>query len=723
MNRSTLIRFFVLFLSLWFGALAAWNLFPSVAKTSLSILFTLRQPVFPPKGVAIIDIQAARKGALKNIQITEIENCDWTNLDVNTGPWPRCAYAPLIRKLNALGAVVISFDISFASEGRESDNQVMADEVKKSGNVILLEKTDSELNEDLDRIFVTPVNKVIRNDALGRAPFVFPKTGSVFSYWAQHGILFDGLTLPALTLYAFESITSAAKKGKTIENDIHLRVRALLESGNITQDDNYKPLTDIQKRLLTGPGERYFNFYGGPGTLPIYSGLKVLNGTSEPDLTGLAVFVGQAELDTFHQTDSFLTVYSGFRGVYHSGVELAGTAYLNLMHDDGIRRLSPLISLLLLLGTAFLFTLAVYRLNFWNCALAIGTFVLAYAFLTFNLFAYQNIWIPTISVILFQMTVSIVMAYRRRTKLLKETGDKVVPDWGKQYVPTEENRAVRYDTVHAVCLRSDLSGYTRLGHKLQAGETHDLMNDYFAWAKAIIDKGKGNFAHPADDSYLAFWPIDDDKEIFGSAYKACRAALEGAKAAQIKSSSGEFHELHARIGLSFGEIAVGSVGDENAIGFNITGNTINLTARIESSNKSFGTKVLCDASLGDLDDQLLSRPIGRFLLRDQIEPKDLIEIFDIKSDASPAKLKLVSDFAVALSSFQNREYQKAHLANSETFRKPFPMMVRRSSTLNIWRRIQIHRTRRMKFPSSDWTEDSASSQNTSRMVGYPLTRH
>jgi CHASE2 domain-containing sensor protein len=51
--------------------------------------------------------------------------------------WPRSQYAPLVERLSQAGAKVIGFDFTFGALEREAENnRVLADAMKKAGNVV-----------------------------------------------------------------------------------------------------------------------------------------------------------------------------------------------------------------------------------------------------------------------------------------------------------------------------------------------------------------------------------------------------------------------------------------------------------------------------------------------------------------------------------------------------------------------------------------------------------
>jgi adenylate cyclase len=51
------------------------------------------------------------------------------------------------------------------------------------------------------------------------------------------------------------------------------------------------------------------------------------------------VFVGLSEILLAERKDSFYTVFSQANGIFISGVEIAATAFLNLLHDKPVKQL------------------------------------------------------------------------------------------------------------------------------------------------------------------------------------------------------------------------------------------------------------------------------------------------------------------------------------------------------------------------------------------------
>src|SRR4029077_8890054 len=94
--------------------------------------------------------------------------------------------------------------------------------------------------------------------------------------------------------------------------------------------------------LYSGDGTRLLNPYGPAGTLPSVGYDVVLTAPASENIarfSGRVVFVGYGETSRTEQVEHFSTVYSGGQGADLSGVEIAATAFSNLVDDRTIREL------------------------------------------------------------------------------------------------------------------------------------------------------------------------------------------------------------------------------------------------------------------------------------------------------------------------------------------------------------------------------------------------
>jgi adenylate cyclase len=94
--------------------------------------------------------------------------------------------------------------------------------------------------------------------------------------------------------------------------------------------------------LYAGDGTRLLNLYGPAGTLPSVGYDEVLTAPVSDNVRrfgGKVVFVGYGETRHPEQVEHFSTVYTRSNGADLSGVEIAATAFSNLLDDRTLREL------------------------------------------------------------------------------------------------------------------------------------------------------------------------------------------------------------------------------------------------------------------------------------------------------------------------------------------------------------------------------------------------
>ena len=112
--------------------------------------------------------------------------------------------------------------------------------------------------------------------------------------------------------------------------------------------------------------------------------------------------------------------------------------------------------------------------------------------------------------------------------------------------------------------------------------------------------------------------------------------------------------LQHAVGLHIGEVVVGNIGSEDRMNYTVLGATVNLAARLEGLNKSYGTSILVSAALRQ-------RVMARFLFRsvDRISPKGFAEAFEIyelrceRGDGDAAACELCREWEIVYAALRN----------------------------------------------------------------------
>lgn len=589
----------------WLLGLLAWQL-PGADRLerdlTLPWLFASRGARSAPAEAVIVSIDS--------------ESGRQLGLPANFSDWPRRVYAQLIRRCVAAGADVIAIDVFFARPRLGAGDRELESAIADAGKVVLfarlqreaqgVEGEGGETELLVDRLY-RPYRR-FADKAAAVAPFVLPKApGRVDRVWLYHPAAPTVATLPAAALRV--QVPGAVCPPSAASTALE---RAACD-------------------LATGEPERLLNFYGPPRTVRVLSAADVLLGPV-PDLRGKAVFIGHVEKFFPAQRDSFPTVVGRDDGLDLSGVEIAATAYLNLLRQEylvipqpGVLAGSLALSTLLLVG-AFL---ALNALAALALALALAGGVFVGVLLAFS---HWNLWLP-LAPWLAQVAAALVAAIALRARASGRERAQVVAAF-RPYLPAHVVQAVARDArgalasnpsraMRAVCLVSDAAGYATLGERLPARQLRDLANRYYAALLEPIQAQGGLVTDIVGDSALALWPLVHAS--VGARLRACRAALDIQAAVagfDVPGGAG----LPTRVGLHVGELVLGPVGAGQHFEYRAIGDVVNTASRIEALNKQLGTRVLASADVVAGLAGIHCRPVGRFVLAGKAQALELFEL-------------------------------------------------------------------------------------------------
>lgn len=604
-------------------------------KFGLFWLFNMRGEIAAPKDVVVVSIDQP--------------SATYLDLPITPSSWPRHLHASLIENLTAAGARVITFDLVFDKPSDVVENdEILARAIQKSRNVVLTERLGFEKKElliaDTDPFQYlitkegpTKLLPIIADAAMAHSPFPLPKTTRVNDYWTFKTGAGDVPTMAVSTLQVFAlpiyndfvrllnrvNPDYAATLPVDIETanieDLILTLRNLFIHDSLIKrqmqlalnrdsslDATKKRLIVALLNLYSGEATRYLNFYGPPRTVktvPYYQVLQLnsIDPSEWPDFKDKAVFVGFSAMTQPEQDkvrDDYNTVFSGIDGLFISGVEIAATAFANLLENRPIRPL-PVegnLGILFLLG----FSMGIILLFLSNrSAMILGALLLVlYVFNVYYQFKEASIWLPLIVPLLLQMPLALfgaislkyLDAKRERRQLKDAFGyflpDRVVNDIAKSAGPIISNNQLVYGT----CLATDADQYTTLAEGMKPLALSQLMNDYYAVLFDPVKRHQGTVSDVVGDAMLAIWAAPAVNANLRR--QACLASLDIAAAIEHFNQNSNRPPLHTRIGLHFGEMLLGSIGAGHHYEYRAVGDMVNTTNRIQGVNKYLGTRLL-----------------------------------------------------------------------------------------------------------------------------------
>jgi adenylate cyclase len=424
--------------------------------------------------------------------------------------------------------------------------------------------------------------------------------------------------------------------------------------------------------LYGGPDHRYLNFYGPPRTLRTVPFYRVLQDESlRENFQGKAVFVGLSEIALTERKDSFYTTYSRPDGVFLSGVEIAATAFANLLHNTPISPSSPL-QALAVVSLWGVFIAAIGSLTMApGGPLAIAVASVFYLFGAVWKFGLDGAWYPLVTPLFIQSPLAMIGAVvwnyletNRERRNIRQALSHYVPDEVVDHLAANTADTRRDDrTLYGVCLFTDCEGYTSVSERISARELSDVMHEYFKAVFRPIKANGGRVMKLEGDGMLAVWqgPHDDP----GIRRRACWAALGIAAAARRFNESLATFQLPTRIAVHAGEIFFGNIGTEEQYKYGVMGDTVNTAARMDGLNKRLGTEILVSREVIHDLDGFLAREAGLFVFKGKTQRICVHELLSRAEEASDTQRHACAIFAEAIAAFRSRSWPVAE----EKFRR------------------------------------------------------
>ncbi len=390
-----------------------------------------------------------------------------------------------------------------------------------------------------------------------------------------------------------------------------------------------------------------------------------------PEFTGRILLVGQ--------TADGLTDFGATPLAPHAPLVLVhANAIENVLNGDFARRAEVwpiwLGGLVVTAGSLAFFS---QRKFYQLAAFALGAPVVFAAAATFAWVKF-SVWVPIVWPALGFACAQIFMVGRRvlteqraKEQIKGMFGTYVSPEVVRQMVASGVSPQLGGHEQEITAYFSDIQGYSTFSEKLPPTKLVELLNEYLTACTDIVQGEGGSLDKYIGDAVVAMFgaplPLQDH------AYRSCVAALRvQAKLDELRAAWDALGDtwpegvrrMRSRIGLNTGPAIIGNMGSRTRFNYTMTGDNVNLAARMESGAKSWGayimtteaTKLACEQHGGD---RVVFRPLGRIVVKGRTLAVPIHEVVGLKENVSAQTRECIGLFSAGLDKYYARDWHGA----------------------------------------------------------------
>jgi adenylate cyclase len=539
-------------------------------------------------------------------------------------PWPRSLYVPVIEFLKRAGAKGVAFDILFTDDvGRVEEDAQLAAALKGQMPVVqafVPRSVDVEASEKEQS------EQALQKLSAYRAGLYLSATQSRRYSSARlpaPEILESGSALGSVVAEADnDTIFRRAIPGGWVGSVPFLSLPfALFESGRPPEQTRAAVMSYVDAE-----GKFLIRFHGPSGTYETYSIHSVINSWLQiqenktptipiEDFKDAFVFVGAT-------APGLLDLRSVPLGGVFSGVEVNATILDNLLRVGFLREASPsavAFILIAVLGCVVLGAVSTTRMKV-AIAMASPLMWVGACFIAATWGWWIPMVIPTIALVT-AVSLGFLVQYQiegKQHRFVRGAFQHFVSaDVVERIVKDPNLLALGGERREMTMFFADIDGFTTLSEKMEPSDLVRFINRLLSEVTEIIVRHEGTIDKYEGDAVIAFW----NAPLANPDHRA--RAVEAAVACQVRVDElgDSFHadfgfKPRLRIGLNTGVVTVGNFGSRKRFNYTVIGDAVNLAARLEGTNKVFGTRILVSETTHEgLAERFTWRQVGEVMVK------------------------------------------------------------------------------------------------------------
>jgi ligand-binding sensor domain-containing protein/class 3 adenylate cyclase len=261
------------------------------------------------------------------------------------------------------------------------------------------------------------------------------------------------------------------------------------------------------------------------------------------------------------------------------------------------------------------------------------------------------------------------LLYRWRTAILRKRYEalQVLYRAAERFVPKTFLKLLKKEHIEDVklgdnieteitVLFTDIRGYTTLAEKLRPDQAYAFINSYWKIEAPIIEAHQGFISQYLGDGVMALFPRQADDAV-----EAVLDMMEGLTSFNEEQAKVNGHQIQVGYGLSTGHAVLGTIGTKTRMDANVISNTSNLSSRVESLNKYYGTLFLIsDLTLNTLSDpkKYITRQVDKIKAKGMKNTIRLYEVYK-RGGVEEKEQRFINTYEAAFNAYERGEMKVA----------------------------------------------------------------
>jgi len=220
----------------------------------------------------------------------------------------------------------------------------------------------------------------------------------------------------------------------------------------------------------------------------------------------------------------------------------------------------------------------------------------------------------------------------------KEVADKLMEEGGDALGGTLQTSTVLF---------SDIRAFTSFSERAGPTETVGMLNEYFTIMADIVMAERGILDKYIGDAIMAVFgaPMATGKDA-DHAVRAAIDMLSALRAFNARRQMNAKEPIDIGIGVNTDEVLSGNIGSAKRMDYTVIGDGVNLAARLESANKSYGTHLLVsEFTVRALQTDIPMREVDRITVKGKSEPVGVYEPLGAWDEAVHPHVKELFDYS------------------------------------------------------------------------------